>query len=108
MKQPKKFIVFANPHKDHAQDYRTTIIKWLEDLGCAVVDEEDSSADLAIILSGDGGVMSGLAKFSLSGIPTPGINAGNVGFLTSGEVKDWEGVLRRVIGGDYMLKNVLL
>jgi NAD+ kinase len=66
-----------------------------------------SDVDLALSLGGDGTMMKTVSKFSQFGIPTLGINAGNVGFLTSTDINNWETVIERVCKSDFTIERRL-
>jgi NAD+ kinase len=57
--------------------------------------------DLVIAIGGDGTIMRAMKKYSAYGIPTFGINGGDLGFLASAEVDNWQSALPRLIAGDY-------
>ena len=62
---------------------------------------EAASADLAVILGGDGTVLRALTRFLGTGVPVIGVNFGRVGFLSSMgrrelEVRAREGLRRRI------------
>lgn len=63
--------------------------------------------DLAIAIGGDGTVMKAVTALSARGIPTLGINAGDVGFLTSVDAKHWQTVEGRLRRGDYEVEERL-
>lgn len=91
-----KFIVSAHPGKKKAGEVKNKIIKWLKERGHKVV-SENQKADLAIGLGGDGFTAHHVAIFSPRGIPSLVINAGDVGFLTVGNISDWESILERIV-----------
>ncbi len=62
---------------------------------------ETSSADLAVVLGGDGTVLRALARFLGTGVPVIGVNFGRVGFLSSMGRRDLEAGLGRVFTGEY-------
>ncbi len=59
------------------------------------------SADLAVVLGGDGTMLRALARFLGTDVPVIGVNFGRVGFLASIEPAELESGLARVFGGDY-------
>lgn len=61
--------------------------------------------DLAIAIGGDGTVMHTATAFSLIGVPTLGVNAGDVGFLTSAEGDAWPEVVRRVLSSQFIVEE---
>jgi NAD+ kinase len=60
-----------------------------------------ASADLAVVLGGDGTVLRALARFLGTGTPVIGVNFGRVGFLSSMGRRDLEAGLGRVFAGEY-------
>ena len=60
-----------------------------------------ASADLVVVLGGDGTVLRALARFLGTGIPVVGVNFGRVGFLSSMGRRELEEGLGRVFAGEY-------
>jgi NAD+ kinase len=60
-----------------------------------------SSADIAVVLGGDGTVLRALTRFLGTGVPVIGVNFGRVGFLSSMDRRDLEAGLARVFAGEY-------
>jgi NAD+ kinase len=62
---------------------------------------DDSSADIAVVLGGDGTVLRALTRYLGTGIPVVGVNFGRVGFLSSMGRRELEAGLARVFTGEY-------
>ena len=60
-----------------------------------------SSADLAVVLGGDGTMLRALGAFLGTGVPVIGVNFGRVGFLSSIPAEQLEAGLARAFAGDY-------
>jgi NAD+ kinase len=60
--------------------------------------------DLVVVLGGDGTILAAVRAFADAPVPTLGINFGRVGFLTSAEAAQWEGVLEGILGGAQQLE----
>jgi NAD+ kinase len=69
--------------------------------GVELVGEETDSADLAVVLGGDGTMLRALQRFLGTGVPVFGVNFGRVGFLASVDKDDLEDGLRRAFAGDF-------
>jgi len=67
----------------------------------ALVPEDGSDVDLAVVLGGDGTLLRALARFLGTGVPAIGVNFGRVGFLTAMPGDQLEPGLERVFAGDY-------
>ena len=59
------------------------------------------SADIAIVLGGDGPMLRALARFLGTSVPVLGVNFGRVGFLSAIPRAEIETGLARVFAGDY-------
>jgi len=64
-------------------------------------DTDVSTADLAIVLGGDGTMLRAFQQFLGTDVPVIGVNFGRVGFLASIEQGDLDSALPRVFAGDY-------
>ena len=60
-----------------------------------------TSADLAVVLGGDGTMLRALARFLGTDVPVIGVNFGRVGFLASIQQNEFESGLARVFSGNY-------
>lgn len=60
-----------------------------------------ASADIAVVLGGDGTVLRALTTFLGTGVPVIGVNFGRVGFLSSMGRLELEAGLARVFAGEY-------
>ena len=61
----------------------------------------EKSADIAVVLGGDGTVLRALTRYLGTGIAVIGVNFGRVGFLSSMDRHDLEAGLARVFAGEY-------
>jgi NAD+ kinase len=62
---------------------------------------DDSSADIAVVLGGDGTVLRALTRYLGTGVPVVGVNFGRVGFLSSMGRRELEAGLARIFAGEY-------
>jgi NAD+ kinase len=62
---------------------------------------DETTADIAVVLGGDGTVLRALTRFMATGVPVVGVNFGRVGFLSSMSRHDLEAGLTRVFAGEY-------
>jgi NAD+ kinase len=66
--------------------------------------EEDlTTADIAVVLGGDGTMLRALQRFLGTDVPVIGVNFGRVGFLASIQPNELESGLARVFSGDYRM-----
>jgi NAD+ kinase len=62
---------------------------------------DPASADIAVVLGGDGTMLRALTRFLGTGVPVIGVNFGRVGFLSAMGRRDLEAGLGRVFAGEY-------
>jgi NAD+ kinase len=60
-----------------------------------------TSADVAVVLGGDGTMLRALQRFLGTDVPVVGVNFGRVGFLASIQQNELESGLARVFSGDF-------
>jgi NAD+ kinase len=73
----------------------------LEKHGLGSDDGDPTTADLAVVLGGDGTMLRALQRFVGTGVPVIGVNLGRVGFLASVGRDEIEEGLGRVFSGEY-------
>jgi NAD+ kinase len=77
-------------------------------LGFAIVDEAAlHTADVCVVFGGDGTILRALGRLLGSGVPTLGLNYGNVGFLAALPRKGWAGGLKVMLAGDNRVVELL-
>lgn len=64
----------------------------------------DPVPDLALVLGGDGSILSVVRALGGRPVPTLGINFGRVGFLASVRASDWRQALDEVLGGQCLIE----
>ena len=73
----------------------------LEKHGLGSDDGDPTTADLAVVLGGDGTMLRALQRFVGTGVPVIGVNLGRVGFLASVGRDEVDEGLGRVFSGEY-------
>jgi NAD+ kinase len=79
-------------------------------MSCAGTEFEQmcEDSDILISLGGDGTLISLARKSYAYSKPILGINAGNLGFLTTASKDDFEGLLEAVFAGEYVLERRMM
>jgi NAD+ kinase len=67
------------------------------------VDGDPGTADLAVVLGGDGTMLRALTRFLGTRVPVIGVNFGRVGFLASMRPDELEEGLARAFAGDFVV-----
>ena len=76
--------------------------------GCEVVKDaanEKATADLAIVIGGDGSMLSAARELVRHRVPLVGINQGRVGFMTDIGHDDMAAGLEAILAGDYSVEE---
>jgi NAD+ kinase len=63
-----------------------------------------AQADLAVVLGGDGTMLSAARALASSGVPLVGINQGRLGFMTDIALESMTDGMARILGGQYALE----
>lgn len=73
----------------------------VEKHGVGEPEHDLTTADVAVVLGGDGTMLRALQRFLDTDVPVIGVNFGRVGFLASIQQNELESGLARVFSGDY-------
>lgn len=105
-------IYYSN--KDHACVIAREISSWLEKIDktvCDISSHADASfpdVDLVISVGGDGSLLTVASLLGERTIPVLGVNAGNLGFLTSTRQEEFIKELESVFQGQYSIEKRLM
>jgi NAD+ kinase len=69
--------------------------------GLVAANGDETDADIALVLGGDGTMLRALARFLGTGVPVVGVNFGRVGFLSSIPRAELEAGVARIFAGEY-------
>jgi NAD+ kinase len=87
-----------------AREHRVELLAGADEAakhGLPAHEHDLASADVAIVLGGDGTMLRALTRFLGAGVPVIGVNYGRVGFLSSIQRTELETGLARVFAGEY-------
>lgn len=71
--------------------------------GVTVVEHAGAETDLALVLGGDGTILTALRLFAGTGVPTFAVNFGAIGFLATVDRDAVDEGIRRVLEGDFTI-----
>lgn len=120
MKGPvSSILVICKSCDQKARDLGLTIREWLSERGVACRLAENRSSQeceapgrapqLALVLGGDGTMLSEARQASATGLPLLGLNLGRVGFLTGLDPDNWREALGDIIvHGFDVVKRIML
>ncbi|HEX2334445.1 MAG TPA: NAD(+)/NADH kinase [Burkholderiales bacterium] len=73
--------------------------------GCQVLDEGETRADLAIVIGGDGTMLSAARELVRHRVPLVGINQGRLGFMTDIGHQDMQRSVGAILDGNYTIEE---
>jgi NAD+ kinase len=79
--------------------------EFLTQRGCAVLREDDTTADLAVVVGGDGSLLAAARNLVGRQVPVVGINQGRVGFMTDIARNDMRAGIGAILEGSYSIEE---
>jgi len=73
--------------------------------GCEVLEPGDTSADLAVVIGGDGSMLAAARELVRHKVPLVGINQGRVGFMTDIGHQDMQAGIGAILDGNYTIEE---
>ncbi|MCL2760867.1 MAG: NAD(+)/NADH kinase [Desulfuromonadales bacterium] len=120
----KKIAIFAKVHNPRCQGVAGELVDWLKKkrikalvephlarhLGITATKTANilKEADLAVVLGGDGTLISTVRLIGERNLPILGVNLGSLGFLTEVTVEEMYAALERCLKGDFRVSNRVL
>jgi NAD+ kinase len=115
----KRVGVVVKPNHAEALETATELSDWLKKRGISLVGKphlqnekanadvaaEFTDVDLAIVLGGDGTMISAARLLKNSDVPVLGINYGSLGYITEFRIEELYESLERVLNGDFTLDS---
>jgi len=114
----KTILIIYKAEHTLARDTAWTVADWLAGQGVTVLVRENlpdapssvvppgavlaARPQLALILGGDGTMLSAARQTVADGVPFLGINLGRVGFMTSAGLDDWRAILADVLENGFI------
>lgn len=116
-----KALVISNKKKDTNYSIAKEVVAYLPSVGIDVYVEVDSAfelgcantidsnsispIDFAIVIGGDGTILSRAMKYKEYDIPVLGINMGRVGCLAEATPDNWKDAIGKIIKGEYKVEK---
>lgn len=121
----KKIAIFAKVHDPRCLGIARELVAWLEAKGLAAMveahlarhlrhpagvepEEVPGSADLVVVLGGDGTLISVARLIGDKEIPILGVNLGSLGFLTEITLDEMYPALERCLKGDFSVSERMM
>ena len=121
----KKIAIFAKVHDPRCQDVAIELIQWLETRGLTPLVESHlsrhlscqgaaehidipGSADMVVVLGGDGTLISVARLVGDREVPILGVNLGSLGFLTEVTLDELYPALESCLSGDYRVSERMM
>ncbi|HEX5773108.1 MAG TPA: NAD(+)/NADH kinase, partial [Geomobilimonas sp.] len=121
----KKIAIFAKVHDPRCQGVAEELVHWLEARGLVPLVESHlarhlrhdsgiestdipASADMVVVLGGDGTLISAARLIGVREIPILGVNLGSLGFLTEITLDELYPVLDSCLSGNYQVSERMM
>ncbi len=121
----KKIAIFAKVHDPRCQGVAEDLVRWLEARGLVPLVESHlarhlshntgiestdipATADMVVVLGGDGTLISAARLIGEREIPILGVNLGSLGFLTEITLDELYPVLDSCLAGNYQLSERMM
>lgn len=124
MRDIKTVLVVFKADHEQARGLAWIVADWLVERGLTVLVRENTPEaavavapagavnavppDLALILGGDGTMLSAARQRLAEGVPLFGVNLGRVGFMTSAGLDDWRERLADILDGGFSVARRIL
>ncbi|MGQ0545234.1 MAG: NAD(+)/NADH kinase [Betaproteobacteria bacterium] len=79
--------------------------EFLQKRDCEVLPEGDTSADLAVVVGGDGSMLAAARELVRHRVPLVGVNLGRVGFMTDIGHDDMQAGIGAILDGNYTVEE---
>ena len=73
--------------------------------GCTVLEEKDASADLAVVVGGDGSLLAAARELVGRKVPVVGVNLGRLGFMTDIGHENMREGIGAILDGQYTIEE---
>ncbi len=93
---------------DVRAEERTAGVFGIRQYGTVAIEATGAHADLAIVLGGDGTMLTAARALVGQGVPLLGVNKGRLGFLTDLTTDTMLGELDRILAGEFVLEQRIL
>jgi NAD+ kinase len=110
-----RVLVLGNGHRPGVPDAATRLLPFVREhaeIVCIDLYQEQSlcdvTADLTLVLGGDGAILRAARQMAYLQIPVLGVNLGKLGFLADLSVEEFCECLPRVVRGDYRVTEHLM
>lgn len=115
-KKLPKIVIFGDPEKGHIakvmKDFEEFAKDKVEILACCYLDDSETQAlnesDFAVVLGGDGSIISAGRMLSQSNVPVIGVNLGKLGFLAEFNVNEFKDFFNDIISGKTKIEQRML
>lgn len=107
-----KILLVNNRYREETWVMAEKLARDLSTLGVEVEMEcetkEPGSADVIMVLGGDGTILRAARQYGMDGVPLLGVNMGTLGFLSNLKDSELEQYLQKLIQGDYIIEERML
>jgi NAD+ kinase len=101
----KSVGIVVKPNHDEANETACELSVWLGKRKIIARQQDFSDVNLAIVLGGDGTMISAARLLENLDVPVLGINYGSLGYLTEFRIEELYDALERILHGDFTIDS---
>ena len=101
----RRIALYGKLRSAETEASSTELREFLKKRGCEVLPEGDTKADLAIVIGGDGTMLTAARELVRHQVPLVGINQGRVGFMTDIGHGDMQAGIGAILDGKYSIEE---
>lgn len=100
-----RVALIGKPRSQEIENSMAEMRAFLQARGCEVLAQGDTSADLAVVIGGDGSMLAAARELVRHRVPLVGINQGRVGFMTDIGQHDMQAGIGAILEGEYTVEE---
>lgn len=106
----RNIVIVTKPKQPEIARVATELVQWFKSKGVAgsLEAESASTADLAVVLGGDGTLLAAARILGDRQVPIVAINYGGLGFLTEVTLNEMHSALERVMAGEFITEERMM
>src|SRR6185295_1616461 len=106
----RNVVIVTKPKQEHVARVAAELSEWFQGKGvtASLKPEAAATADLAVVVGGDGTLLAAARLLGDRQVPIVAINYGSLGFLTEVTLDEMYPALERVLAGEFVTQHRMM